>query len=302
MGRSMLVLGTGANAGKTVLSVGLCRTLLGQGLNVKPFKAVAIARPRPSMPSIGRFQTGIPHHFRATEQDFTFEMNPVLIMPRDAHTGELYIKGETSGPVRYGNKDVALLGDLEPAMLRRVTAAVKDSYDALVRSSDVVVMEGAASPVEFDPDSDVPNIAVARHSEAAVLLCGQGVSGASAAMIGTIECLPEDVRERLVGFVLTNCSDFDLANRASAFVERRTGVRSLGLLAHLDLWDGPVDTHPSGDAAYTPWAAEVERGIGEWITRFLKDERASTHSIASKQSYQPCPVLGINASVLESSG
>ncbi len=59
------------------------------------------------------------------------------------------------------------------------------------------------------------------------------------------------------------------------------GVPSLGVLAHLDLWDGPVDTHPSGEAAYTPWGAEVERGIGEWIGRLLGEERASARALAA---------------------
>ena len=68
----------------------------------------------------------------------------------------------------------------------------------------MIVIEGAGSPAEINlQSSDVVNLRVARHADAACLLVSDiDRGGAFAHLYGTWALMPEDDRRRLKGFVL----------------------------------------------------------------------------------------------------
>ena len=86
----------------------------------------------------------------------------------------------------------------------QVWPRIAQALDALMASHDVVVIEGAGSPAEINlMDSDIVNLRVARHADAACLLVTDiDRGGAFAHLYGTWALLPEADRALLRGFVL----------------------------------------------------------------------------------------------------
>ncbi len=122
-------------------------------------------------------------------------MNPLLLKPEaDTHS------------------QVVLLGQVHPELTdtpwrgrsEKVWPPIAAALDALRAENDIVVIEGAGSPAEINlMDSDIVNLRVARHADAACLLVADiDRGGAFAHLYGTWALMPEADRQRLKGFVL----------------------------------------------------------------------------------------------------
>ncbi|MFB6270993.1 MAG: cobyric acid synthase, partial [Halobacterium sp.] len=97
--------------------------------------------------------------------------------------------------------------------------------------------EGAGSIAEINlHDRDLANLETARAADADVLLVVDiEHGGAFASLYGTLELLPGDVRERVVGAVVTKFrGDPSLLDAGIAEIEERTGVPILGVLPYDD--------------------------------------------------------------------
>jgi adenosylcobyric acid synthase len=96
-GGSLLVAGTTSDAGKSVLTAGICRWLARQGVRVAPFKAQNMSNNSmvtPDGSEIGRAQA-----MQAAAAGLTPEavMNPVLLKPGSDHRSQLVVLGRAVG-------------------------------------------------------------------------------------------------------------------------------------------------------------------------------------------------------------
>lgn len=287
----VMVLGCTSGAGKSWLTTALCRWYARQGYKVAPFKAqnmsnnarvaagvdaslaqalhAAIAarpaRQTPTAPTNHAFaidrgsrisggaggEIGSAQYFQALAAGTVpdVRMNPLLLKP-EADT--------RSQVVMLGQVDAALGALPWRARSQHVWPTISAALHSLRAENDVVVIEGAGSPAEINlNDSDVVNLRVARHADAACLLVADiDRGGAFAHLYGTWALLPESDRCLLRGFVLNKFrGDASLLAPAPQKLQELTGIPTL---ATLPLWrehglpeeDGVFDD--SGTTAAVP--------------------------------------------------
>ncbi|AZQ13536.1 cobyric acid synthase [Halorubrum sp. PV6] len=254
MTETVLIAGTASHAGKSTLAAGLCRLLARRGVSVAPYKAQNMSNnaqvaltPDGDWGEIGVSQYA---QARAARVPATTDMNPVLLKPRGDGESQLVIDGEAVGHFAAG----AYYDDHWDAARDAAVAA----HRRLAADHDVVVAEGAGSIAEINlHDRDLANVECARFADAAVLIAVDiERGGAFASLYGTLELLPDDVRERVAGAVITKFrGDPSLLNSGIDEIEARTGVPIVGVVPH----DDPG--LPAEDSLSLPDEAAGDRGV-----------------------------------------
>ncbi len=223
----LMVCGTTSDAGKSTVTVGLCRLLARRGVKVAPFKAQNMALNSyvtPSGHEIGRAQGVQALAARAVPE---VAMNPVLLKPTGERTSQVVVLGRP-----WAHLDAVAYHAAKPALMSVVLDALAD----LRNRFDVVICEGAGSPAEINLlDHDIVNLRVAHHAGFPAIVVGDiDRGGVFAALFGTVALLPDDLRPLVKGFVINKLrGDPALLAGGPAELERRTGVPTLGVLPFL---------------------------------------------------------------------
>ncbi|WP_246986763.1 cobyric acid synthase [Halorientalis marina] len=269
MARTVLVAGTASHVGKSTVAAGLCRHLADRGVDVAPYKAQnmsnnarAVATPDGSTGEIGVSQYV---QARAARVPPTTDHNPVLLKPRGEGESQLVLGGEAVGHYAAGEYYDEHWDD--------ALAAAEASHERLAADHDVIVAEGAGSLAEPNlHHRDLSNVETARFADADILLVGDiERGGVFAALVGSLELLPDDLRERVAGAVITKFrGDRSLLAPGIEDFEDRTGVPILGVLPY----DDPG--LPEEDSVSLPAAGErAVRGTDDGVP----DERAVTVAV-----------------------
>ncbi|WP_225333301.1 cobyric acid synthase [Halomicrobium urmianum] len=234
MAETLLVAGTASHVGKSTVAAGLCRLLADRGADVAPFKAQNMsnnARAVANATGEGWGEVGVSQYVqaRAARIPATTDHNPVLLKPRGSGESQVVLHGEAVGHYAAGEYYDDHWDD--------ALAAARESHARLAADHDVVVAEGAGSIAEINlRHRDLANLETARFADADVLLVADiERGGVFASLVGTLELLPGDVRERVVGCVITKFrGDRSLLAPGLEEFEERTGVPVLGVLPHDD--------------------------------------------------------------------
>jgi adenosylcobyric acid synthase len=272
MTETLLVAGTASHAGKSTVAAGLCRLLADRGLDVAPYKAQNMSNnarvvPRTIDDGHGFGEIGVSQYVQARAAGVrpTTDHNPVLLKPRGDGESQLVIDGVAVGHVEAGEY-------YEENWERALTAA-REAHARLTAGNDVVVAEGAGSIAEINlHDRDLANVETARFADAAILLVGDiERGGVFASLVGTLELLPADIRERVVGVAITKFrGDRSLLDPGIEAFEERTDVPIVGVLPY----DDPG--LPAEDSVDLP--AEGEHSV-EGTDDGVPDDRAVTIAV-----------------------
>nr|WP_221634731.1 cobyric acid synthase [Nocardioides luti] len=227
----MLVAGTTSDAGKSIVTTGLCRALTRRGVLVAPFKAQNMSNN--SMVTRDGAEIGRAQWIQALAARAEPEaaMNPVLLKPGGDQRSHVVVMGHPAGEV--SSRDFV-------DGRRHLARAAYDAFDDLSARYDVVVAEGAGSPAEINLRAgDYVNMGLARHADMAAIVVGDiDRGGVFAAMYGTVALL-EPADQRLVaGFVVNKFrGDASLLTPGLQELERLTGRPVHGVLPwHPDVW------------------------------------------------------------------
>jgi len=226
--RTLLVAGTASHVGKSTVAAGLCRLLADRGVDVAPYKAQNMSNNARAVPG-GEIGVSQYVQARAARVPPTTDMNPVLLKPRGDGESQLVVDGTAVG--HYEAREY-YDGRWEQAL-----AAARTAHARLAADNDVIVAEGAGSIAEINlHDRDLANVETARFADADVLLVADiERGGAFASVVGTLDLLPSDVRERLTGVVITKFrGDESLLAPGIEAVEARTGVPVVGVVPYED--------------------------------------------------------------------
>lgn len=246
----ILVAGTTSDAGKSVVTTGLCRALARRGVKVAPYKAQNMSNNSmvcATGTEIGRAQWV---QALAAEAEPEAAMNPVLLKPGSDHRSHVVLMGQPWGEVSSADW---LDGR------RALATAAHAAFDDLAGRFDVVVAEGAGSPAEINLRAgDYVNMGLARHAGLPTVVVGDiDRGGVFAAFLGSVALLSPEDQALVAGFVVNKFrGDLDLLAPGLRDLERVTGRRVYGTLPwHPELWLDSEDAldlegrRSSGDAA-----------------------------------------------------
>jgi adenosylcobyric acid synthase len=233
MTKTVLIAGTASHVGKSTVAAGLCRYLTRNGVSVAPYKAQNMSNnARVVVSQSGEWgEIGVAQYAQATAAGVTptTDLNPVLLKPRGNGESQLVIHGDATEHVSAG-------GYYDDHWERAREAAV-ESYRRLAAEHEVIVAEGAGSIAEINlHDRDLANVETARFAESEILVVVDiERGGAFASLYGTLELLPEGLREQVTGAVITKFrGDRGLLEPGIEEIERRTGVPILGVIPYDD--------------------------------------------------------------------
>jgi adenosylcobyric acid synthase len=221
---TLLVAGTGSDAGKSVLVAGLCRWLARQGVKVAPFKAQNMSLNSfvtADGAEIGRAQV---MQAAAAGIEPVADMNPVLLKPGSDRRSQVVVLG-------HAEAEADAVGYRAHApRLRRVAL---ESLTRLRDGYDVVICEGAGSPAEINlRDTDVANMGLARSADLPVIVVGDiDRGGVFAAMYGTLALLAPEDQALISGFVINKFRGApELLASGLSMLERLTARPVYGVL------------------------------------------------------------------------
>ena len=224
MSGALLVAGTTSDAGKSVLTAGLCRWLARQGVRVAPFKAQNMSLNSVVTrhgAEIGRAQA---MQAAAAWIEPEAAMNPVLLKPGSDQTSQVVVLGQPYADVSalsYRQHKAALL---EVAL---------DCLADLRRRYEVVICEGAGSPAEINlRATDIANMGLARAAGLPVLVVGDiNPGGVFAALFGTLALLEPADQALVCGFVINKFrGDVALLEPGLVMLRGLTGRPTYGVL------------------------------------------------------------------------
>jgi adenosylcobyric acid synthase len=222
-----MILGTASHAGKSLTVAALCRILRQDGFNVAPFKAQNMA--------LNSFATREGHEIgraqamqaQAAGIEPHVDMNPILLKPTSDVGSQVIINGKV-----FGNYRGADYYRLKPYLLD----AVSEAYRRLAARHEIIVLEGAGSPVEMNlKDRDVVNMRMAEIAGAAcVLVADIDRGGVFASLVGTYSLLESHERERFGGFLINKFrGDVSLFTPGIDYLETRLSQPCLGVIPYL---------------------------------------------------------------------
>ncbi|MGH3194878.1 MAG: cobyric acid synthase [Streptosporangiaceae bacterium] len=221
---TLLVAGTGSDAGKSVLVAGLCRWLARQGVKVAPFKAQNMSLN--SFVTLDGAEIGRAQAMQAAAAGIepTADMNPVLLKPGSDRRSQVVVLG-------HPEAEADAVG--YRAHAPRLRQVALDSLTRLRDAYDVVICEGAGSPAEINlRDTDVANMGLARAAGLPVIVAGDiDRGGVFAAMYGTLALLTPEDQALISGFVINKFRGApELLDSGLAMLHRLTGRPVYGVL------------------------------------------------------------------------
>lgn len=225
--RALMVLGTGSDAGKSLTVAALCRILRQDGYDVAPFKAQNMALN--SFATIGGHEIGRAQAMQAQAARIEphVDMNPILLKPTSDVGSQVILNGKVFG--NYRGVDYYEMRDL---LLETVSAA----YERLASRHEIVVLEGAGSPVEMNlKDRDVVNLKMAEIANASCMLVADiDRGGVFASLVGTYSLLEPSERARFRGFLINKFrGDLGLFTDGVDYLEQKLDQPCLGVVPYL---------------------------------------------------------------------
>ena len=242
MALNIMLQGTMSNAGKSLLSAGLCRIFRQDGLRVAPFKSQNMALNSFITEDGGEMGRAQVVQAEACGIEPDVRMNPILLKPTTDVGSQVIVNGQVRGNMRameyYAKK-------------RQFLPDVMRAYESLAAENDVIVIEGAGSPAEINlKQDDFVNMGLARLVGAPVLLIGDiDRGGVFAQLYGTIALLEPDERARVKGTIINKFrGDRTILEPGLRQLEALCGVPVAGVVPYAQV---DIDDEDSLSARFT---------------------------------------------------
>jgi len=253
------VAGTSSDAGKSIITAGLCRAFARRGVRVAPFKAQNMSNN--SMVCADGGEIGRAQYLQAQAAGVTptTAMNPVLLKPATDRRAFIVVRGQPAGTLEAG--DYA-------SGRRELARAAFDAYAELADAYELVICEGAGSPAEINLRAgDFVNMGLARRFGLPTLVVGDiDRGGILASLYGTWALLEEEDRSLLRGFIINKFrGDESVLEPGLRMITERTGLPFLGTIPWLEhVWLDSEDTLQPGQwtrAAESPSGATLRIAV-----------------------------------------
>lgn len=250
--KAIMVLGATSGAGKSLMVAALCRAFRNRGLTVAPFKSQNMSlnsMVTDQGEEIARIQD---LQARAAGTRPRGELNPILLKPKGGVTSQIVVEGRPYRDTTVQEYYSHFVPEEAPAIIAR-------NLERLMRSNDVVVIEGAGSPAEINlRGRDVANMYVAKLVQAdCLLVVNVDWGGSFAYSVGTLALLDDEERKLFKGVIINNMCPGGGTIGSLETIESRTGVPVVAVMPHLPKLYLPVEDsmdlslHDGGDGGMT---------------------------------------------------
>lgn len=229
MAKAIMIQGTMSSVGKSFITAGLCRVFKQDGYRVVPFKSQNMALnsyitddglEMGRAQAVQAFSAGVKPDVR---------MNPILLKPTSESGSQIILMGKSCGNMKaaeYFNRK------------KEYIPVIKSAYDSLSTENDIIVIEGAGSPVEINlKENDIVNMGMAKLADASVLLVGDiDRGGVFAQILGTIKLLDDDECGRVCGLIINKFrGDRAILEPGLRMIEEKCAKPVLGVIPFKDV-------------------------------------------------------------------
>lgn len=227
--KPLAVFGTSSDAGKTTITMALCRIFADRGIKVAPFKAQNCSNNSAVTKENLEISRAQCLQAEAARVEPSVLFNPVLLKAHGGNGVQVIVNGKV-----YQNQSVGdyyyHIGNLE--------YAVSTAFSQLQRDYDLVIAEGAGSPVELNLlDKDLSNTFIAKtFNTQNILVADIERGGVFASIYGTLELMDPVMRGNLVGVVVNKFrGDRRFFADGETIIRERFGVPVLGVIPYQPL-------------------------------------------------------------------
>lgn len=264
----IMIQGTASNVGKSMLCTALCRLFANDGIRVAPFKSQNMSNFSTKLETGLEISTAQFAQAQAAKVPPIPQMNPLLLKPSGDMSSEVWMLGKKVNDMSGT--------DYRESFYDVGFDVIKQSLAYLEQTFDVVVLEGAGSPVEVNlTDRELVNMRVADLADVPVLLVADiERGGVFASIVGTLQLLPPHHRKRVKGIIINKFrGDKELFQEGVSFIESYTEIPVLGVLPFMDNHeieeeDSLITHHNLGSGndrvdKYDEWATHVSTHV-DW--------------------------------------
>ena len=220
----LAVLGTGSDAGKTTLVMALCRIFADQGLKVAPFKAQNVSNNSAVTQEGHEISRAQYLQAEAGRIEPSYLLNPVLLKSHGHDSVQVIVNGIV-------HKKQAIKAYYEE--IDELKQHVQQAFSRLQQDYDLVIAEGAGSPVELNLlDKDLSNTFITNtFNTKNILVADIERGGVFASIYGTLALMDPVMRSNLSGVVINKFrGDRRLFDEGEKIIRDRFGVPVLGVL------------------------------------------------------------------------
>ncbi|MCI8284480.1 MAG: cobyric acid synthase [Firmicutes bacterium] len=268
MAVNIMIQGTMSNAGKSLITAGLCRVFAQDGYIAAPFKSQNM-----SLNSfitddgleMGRAQAV---QAEACGKKPSVFMNPILLKPTTDIGSQIIVNG-----VARENMSAVDYFKFKKTLIPEILAA----YDALAAENDIIVIEGAGSPAEINLKADdIVNMGLAEMVDAPVLLVGDiDRGGVFAQLAGTVMLLEKSEQARIKGVIINKFrGDIEILKPGLKMLEDICGKPVLGVVPYADI---DIDDEDSLTERFNGYKS-LERKAGSINIKVIRLPRISNFS------------------------
>jgi len=220
-----MIQGTASSAGKTTLVTALCRIFVEKGFSVAPFKAQNMSNYayKGKDFEISRAQAV---QALASRVEISADLNPILLKPLGDYRSSIFLRGKFYKKMHaddYYRKFVQKNG----------MKTVLNSFHALEKNYDLIIIEGAGSPAEINlTQYDIANMKLAEKTKSPVILITDIERGGSfGSIVGTLSLLEKKYQRMIKGFVFNKFrGDLDILKPGFRKLKQNTGKPVFGTI------------------------------------------------------------------------
>lgn len=226
--KPIMIQGTMSNAGKSLTAAALCRIFADRGYRVAPFKSQNMALNSFVTRDGGEMGRAQVVQAEAARREPDVRMNPILLKPTTDVGSQVVVLGKAVG--NFSARDYF-------HYKKKLLPIVLDAYESLAAENDILVIEGAGSPVELNlNDGDLVNMGLAARVESPVLLVGDiDRGGIFAQLCGTLSLLSAAERALVRGLLVNKFrGDVSLFREGRDLLERLAQKPVLGVVPYAE--------------------------------------------------------------------
>jgi len=220
-----MIQGTSSSAGKTTLVTALCRIFAEKGFSVAPFKAQNMSNYayKGKKFEISRAQAV---QALASRIEISPDLNPILLKPLGDYRSSVFLRGKFYKKMHaddYYKKFIQKNG----------MKTVLRSFNTLEKNHDLIIIEGAGSPVEINLTKyDIANMKLAEKTKSPVILITDIERGGSfGSIVGTMSLLEKKHQRMIKGFVFNKFrGDLNILKPGFRKLKQNTGKPVFGTI------------------------------------------------------------------------